>query len=282
MLLANSNSKKVKILLFLISFVNAEQLFSQPFYVAVDLGYGLGLASHNLASNTTIGLTQTNHSAVTGSFGQGIVIRANVGYQKSALMAFEMGVSYLQSGVFMSTSVKDTSYKQNLALSANMLCIAPSIRFSVGEKKTKLYLKAGLLIKLIGKITNKSTFYDQFNGTVIQTEWKYSKGLSFGASAGLGMIHHFNRKSAIYCEVFFNAQSWGPKIGSVVKYKVNGVDMIESLNPSQRNTHYLNNYSNGGNNSNYNYDQQLRQYFPFSSFGIKFGYQFGFGKNNQQ
>ena|SRR6218665_1552599 len=275
-------NKNAKLLLIAFSSFSINICLCQSFYTGIDLSYGMGLASQNLTSNTTIGVTQTSHSLVIGSFGQGASINAYFGYLQNQHISFELGITYLQSHGFRGSAVKDTSYKQDLALSANMLRLAPTIRFTVGEKKTKLYLKAGLLIRLAGKITNESTYYDLLNGTVIQTEWKYSKGLSLGASGGLGLIRNFNTKSAIYCELFFNAQTWGPKNGNVVTYRVNGVDKIATLNPSQRNTHYLNNYNSGGNNANYNYDQQLRQYFPFSSIGIKLGYQLAFGKNKEK
>ena len=161
-----------------------------------------------------------------------------------------------------------------------MFRIAPGIRLSIGEGKARLYAKIGFAVRVFGKITIQDTRYDIRNNITTEIEWKFSHGLSLGLTAALGGTKKINDKFSVFGELGMVNQSWAPEKGKVTKYEINGIDQIENLYPYQKNIDFSNNYTTTNNNpaAGYSHRQQLKQYFPFSSFGINIGIHLKFGK----
>jgi len=273
--------KRIVFLIIALVFQN-RSLISQTLYGGIDFGYASSLASQNIASNINIGITQTSNAIVKGSFGKGLNLNIFAGYNLTKQICLELGVSYLHGSKFTGAYIKDTVFKQNYSLSTTMLRLSPSIRIETGEGKTKMYLKAGVLIRLAGNIKSENTFYDYTSNTTTVSEWKYARGFSLGALAAVGCQRQINNKINVFSELFINVQSWAPKNGDVIKYTINEVSSLETLNFSQKSIHYVNSYTvANGKASGFLPSEQLKQYHSFNSIGLKIGIYFAIGKNKK-
>ena len=255
---------------------------AQKFYSAFDAGYNFGLAPQNITSNVNIGPSQTSNAVVKGSFGQGINCGITGGYLYSPNFSFELGISFSQSPSFEGSYIKDTSFKHQVSIKANMLRLAPGIKLTKGDGKTQFYLKLGLVFRLAGQAKLTNTFYDPQTNTTTVSEWKYFKGFSMGAYSAFGYSYKPNNKISFYAELMAIAQSWAPKFGDVVKYTINGTSSLETVNPSQQHTHFSDHYT--VTNSTYTTwepTEQLKQYYSFSSIGLKIGVVYFFNKKNE-
>lgn len=269
----------IPLLFCLISATN--NLVGQKLYGGSDLSYNLSMASQNIANNVNIYPGQTSRTAIKGSFGKGASISGFVGYWIKPNLAFQMDFIYLNGAHYKSTFKNDTIYEQKTDVSASMLKVAPVMLIGLGENKLKPYLKFGLLCRLFGNITGVNTIYDLQTNITTVTETKYKYGFSWGFMSALGVSRKLNNKFTLFSEMAVNVQTWAPSNGDVTKYTVNGVEMQENLLPVQRNVRYKNSYSTDKNNySTYKPREELKQYQPFSSVGIKIGFYYTFIKKN--
>ena len=272
---------KIRILITFTILQKSLLFFGQNWYAGIDGGYSLGMASQNITTNIKIGLTETTNANVKGSFGRGLNMNTILGYNITNQISCELGISYLKGFSFKGSYFKDSVFSQDIVISGNMLRVMPALKITSGgeSKRTRMYLKVGMVARLAGKITVENSYFDIPNNTTTISETKYTKGLSLGTIASAGFFHRISNKIKIFGELFFIAQSWGPKNSDITKYSINGVDQLKVLGFGQKSVHYTNNYkSTTTAQSTYIPSQQLRQYHNFSSIGINVGIQFAFRK----
>jgi hypothetical protein len=258
-------------------------LYCQKWYSNLGFGYNFGLAQQNITSTVKIGSNQTSYEVTKGSFGKCAGLSIGVGYFIRKEMAVEMDLSYLKGAQISGGLYRDTISNQNLTISANMLRLSPSLRFNINsENKISYFAKIGGVVRIAGSVMSQTTNDDLQNKTTIIIEYKYSKGLSIGASAGVGITYRMTNKIFFFVEAYLIAQSWGPKNGDVTKYSINGVDQLSVLDVGQKNIHFEDNYVLDNTKQSTSVpSQQLRQYYNFSSFGAKIGLQIKFGRKDQ-
>lgn len=286
---------KTQFAIVIISIIFATKAYGQKgLYLNVGGGYGIGIAANsNAASYDHIESSGSNTQKISngsGSFGKGVQFGATVGFMFSENIGAELNVGYLvgtkstqtinQDNYLMPPFMVSSSYENKM--SGNMFRLTPALKFSVGKDKLKPYMRIGLVIGMAGKIKNEITrSRPSFNGVQIVTEQESSMtgGVSIGLSAGLGANYKLNDKLGIFAEIAFISQSWAPNKSLLTKYTENGVDQLSSMTTNQKETIYLNSYTEVFGPSNPNVPAQaLKTAMPFSSIGLNIGVQLSFGE----
>jgi len=256
----------------------------QKYYAGFNAGYNLPFASQNIASKIDNELLQSSSLVVKGSLGQGINASGYGGLHLNKNLSFELGASYLYGSRFDGYFNKDTSFIQSSNISAYMVRLLPALRISGGENKLKYFIRFGAVLRLASTINVQNNYTDLTQNITSSTNWKYRHGLSIGVCASLGIAYEIKPNTFFSVELENMNQSWAPAEARVSEHTVNGVDQSTTLNESQKRTVFVKEFSIENNYfSTWEPRTQLKQYFPFSSIGLKVGLHFTFGtKTNSQ
>jgi hypothetical protein len=196
-------------------------------------------------------------------------------------VSLEANFSFITSKPINSVYIKDTSYQENLFLQAWMFRVSPVFRFSVPGRF--IYFKVGPIFRLAGNIIASYQFKDYSVNSVTNSDWHYSHGFSIGGFAAIGLKRKLNEHFSIFGEAALNVQSWAPKKGVVVSYKIDGAEMIETLNVAQKETNYVSGYTDHHRSkSGWEPSTELKQYFPFSNAALMVGVQFNFNHRDSE
>lgn len=161
----------------------------------------------------------------------------------------------------------------------------PSLKIQAPLTKITPYVKAGIVIGVGTKIkTEQQSVSSSGYGNVVNYSIKteYNGGLPFGFSGAFGGNYKLNKKFSIFGEFNFISQNWAPRHRKMTSYVYNGTDVLNNLLPYQRETDYVDNYTeknvNGNPEDPYTASKELKSYHPFSSWGISVGLQMNLGK----
>ncbi len=217
-----------------------------------------------------------------GSLGSGI----NVGLQGGAMLSdnfgIELGVNYLMGSKLTGHDYQDpdanTSDHYDWDETTTMLRIMPGVRFTAGSGDLKPYLRGSVVIGLSGKLTanSKDVNRDILGTTTTETTREFTGGSAMGFGGGLGVGYH-SGSLMIFGEISMIAQTWAYTKGVYTKYTVNGQDQLPNMKTYDKETDYVDSYTE---NSTPNLDaprQQTKWYQPMSSWGINVGVAFVLG-----
>jgi opacity protein-like surface antigen len=265
--------KKIFIILAICFFVN--QLSAQKLYFTINGGYALESNKTNIAGEylfynlTATSATYERTEIISFSLGKGVNFGGAVGYMFHKNIGAELGVNYL---IGAETTGKGTSYTGDFfsrGYKAKMLLFKPSLVISAGFEKINPYAKFGLLMST-GSITRQS---DSKNGanTSEQTS-KIDGGIGIGFTASAGISYGITPKIAIIGELNYNGLTYSPKKEQLTASKRNGVDILNTLTTSQKETEFTDTFIDDGtpsdpNKPSKNYFQNL----PLSSLGFNIG-----------
>ena len=263
-------------------------------YLNVGGGYGICIAANSNAASydrTQIaGLNTNKVSSGSGSFGKGVQFGATVGFMFSENIGAELNVGYLvgtkstqtlYQDIYMPPTMLSSSYENKM--SGNMLRLTPALKFSVGKDKLKPYMRVGLVVGLAGKlknvVTRNETYSSGASSYLSVEESSYTGGVSLGLSASLGVNYKLSDKLGIFAEIGIISQSWAPNKRLVTLSTVNGVNKLGTMTTNEKETTYLNSYTQVSSSYNPNVPAQaLKIAMPFSSVGLNIGVQLSFGK----
>jgi hypothetical protein len=250
---------------------------SQKMYFGLGGGYCFPIASQNLATNINIGVNQIEKSVVKGSYGEGVNFNCFVGYRLKSQFSVELDFVALKSKLYNANYTKDTSFQVKTSLSAYMVKSNVLLRFDIPE--SSIYFKVGPSFRLASSIITETTVYDYQSNTETFSKWKLTHGFSVGGFAAVGTTRTINKRIKCYGEVSLAVQSWAPKYGNIMEYKINGVDGKEALNISQTTINYSNSFvADNKNYSGWKPSQEPKSLQPFSGVALKIGIQLKLGK----
>ena len=244
-------------------------------YIGLNAGYHLPVAPQNLLSNSSIGISESDQHAVIGSLGQGIHANGWIGIIRNKNLAFELNALYQTSKSFSGSFIKDTSYQQNTKISGQVLNLAPVIRISIAE--TPWFFKVGPICREAGDIKVHYETTEGMGSIVTKERWKYTRGFSMGAFASVGRTIKSSEHWSFTAELCLMSQSWAPGRGRAVEYSINGVNTISTLNPIEKEIQFEKEVQiQYKSRSEWESVKKLKQTFPFSSIGIRLGFNFEF------
>lgn len=203
--------------------------WSQNIYGVISGGYQFGVGKQNLEHHVVADF-QDPYSPwpwkqVDVSLGKGAITNVILGYDFKQNYGISLTGSYLLGAEFSSITTKYDNVTFERKLSASMVRINPSFKLYVSENRLKTYADIGLIIG-VGKVNFNYKGYRE-DTTLIEYNYIYDGGVSFGASARFGVDYELSKRIQVFAEFNFISQSYAPKKGSLTKYVVNNVDMTE-------------------------------------------------------
>jgi hypothetical protein len=265
-----ANRALTVVILFLFS-----QFMIAQVYFNIDCGYSLPAASQNLTSKINIGNSKNSYGIISGSLGKGFYKEITVGKTINSMIAFELCSSFLSGSKYYGSFSEDLNAQNNLTIYANMFRIIPVLKFTTTNSRVNLFAKFGVGSRIAGKITVVRTDHNIPKGSITESVTKYSHGGSICFLGAIGTQYSLNNRLGLYLQICTITQSWAPKESEIVKYTINGNNMLETLQAGQKHTTYKDHYEASGSGSSvWTSTQQMKQYFPFSSIGINFGIQY--------
>ncbi len=252
---------------------------AQEPYVNVGIGYGMNAASQTMQYTESISSdTVATFKGAHGSLAKGLNVGVSFGYAFNKNLGVELGVNYLKGSQIKSTYTDYTyifTNLQTITTQANMLRLVPTIVLATGEGTLRPYAKAGLVIGVLGKTTDK---YTNNIGSYAYEETRESSGgiaIGFASSLGLNIVGGY---LSLFGELAMINQSWAPTKNVMTESKYKGVDQLASMTTYQKETNYVDSYTVTTKPDQNSPRLNTKQYLPMSSFGINFGLRINLGK----
>ncbi len=168
-----------------------------------------------------------------------------------------------------------------------MVRISPSVIIAVGEGAIQPYAKAGLAFGTMGRLTEIDSYsngYDNFETTTVS---EGGLAIGFCSAAGIktqgGSLSFFgeneeNNKMTFFAEIAMINQTWAPTKSIVTKFTVNKTDQLSTLTLYEKETDFVDSYTEATAPDLNAVRQSTKNYLPMSSFGIYAGVRFTFWK----
>ena len=276
------NYFKMLFLIFVINLLSAPLLFAQGAYLNINSGYATSMSTQNLSGfeNSTfefyLNSYSLKHEQIFFSFGKGLNFGADFGYMFNKNLGAEIGVSYLIGGNTISTLTQPNNSTE-ITVSSKMLRINPSLVITSSFEKINPYAKFGLILGsgYVILSSNQEISGQQSNSESI----KLSGGIAIGLTSGIGALYKINDKLSFFGELNMINLSYGPTKGIKTDFRIDGVDMLPSLTTRQKETEYLDSFTETSSNSNPQDSEpskKLKQKLPFGSFGLNLGLRVNF------
>jgi hypothetical protein len=277
---------KIALLIILPGLFTSQLMAQKKMYASIDAGYGIKMGTQTLLydskSNNFNGSSTTTNKVKDVSFGKGFNFGAAFGYMFTKNVGAELGVSYLLGGKTKSTSdVTDvegllTSHRTgDMALSAKMFRIIPSVVIDAGLEKIDPYAKFGLVIGL-GSIKIESNNND--NGDVTVKKTKVNGGVALSLSSAVGVKYNINDMMSVFGELNMMTLSYSPSKGKITEYTENGVDQLPLMTTNEKEYKFVkeNTYESSNPTPDSEPNKEMHQKFPFGNFGINLGFRINF------
>lgn len=242
------------------------------FYVDVHGGYNLPIAGQPIMENYDYTGADDTYDDVMGSFGKGANVGIAAGYMLSPNFGAELGFNYLLGSKYESTGRTNlTTYNQTMK--GNMFQLSPSIVLKTNTVgKMNHYVKAGLLVGLGAKVTEEIEIRSGVNSAYGVRE--YTGNASLGITGAVGTEFAVNNNMAFFIEAKGNGLTYKPEKSEVVQATLNGQDQLQYLTVRDKNTVYLDSYTDNATVNEPNRASRISM--PFSSIGVNVGMRFKF------
>lgn len=286
-----SNIKKkinLQLTAVIIAVFAVSHLQSQGFYISAGGGYGLPAAPSLNGSYEHDDFEIDEYSTLKGSgtLGKGFQVGGAFGYMLNENIGAELGIMYLAGTKLKqrdyNTGGIDNSYHSEFSEKATILRFIPAIKITTGKHNLKPYLKTGVIIGIAGKIYYSYSSLSSNLGThQYEREIEFSGNTSFGFSGSIGVEYKLNTKFGFYAEFNIITQSWAPGKSVMTKSEWNGVDDLPSMTTSEKETIYVDSYTNEGLDDPSSPSKALKEYMPLSSIGMNVGVHFNFVRKKE-
>lgn len=254
--------------------------WSQNLTASLSSGYQFGVGKqnleHHIVSDFLDPYSPWPWKQVDLSLGKGVMTNFSIGYDLNQNYGISLSGSYLSGAEFSSKATKYDNITYERKLSASMIRINPSFRIFVGENRLRTYADIGFILG-IGKVNFNYRGYSE-DTTVVEYNYVYDGGLSYGASARFGVEYNLSKRFQIFAEFNFISQSYAPEKGYLTKYVFNNVDMTESAQqyPSSSEIVFVDELQTDPSISPLPSEPAIRakHSYPFHSYGFNFGVKF--------
>ena len=272
---------------------------AQGLYAGVGVGYGFPSQVQAYTPASTSSGTSTSYTSQSASLGKGMSVGIYGGYMVTKNIGFELGISDKLSSTTSTTSgtsavdtsgsLVTTSTGSNVnTIKSSLFRLTPAIRFAVGDGMLQGYMVTGLIIGFPTATnetagTNTSTTY--FGATELSSSANtsdeivtYSGSMIIGFHGAIGVLYSLSDNIGIFGELSGNFQTWAPTEAQITTLTYNGVNELNSLTTSQKQTNYESTYTvNTASNTPGSPTEAAKMYLPFSTWGITIGVHFNFG-----
>ena len=243
--------------------------------IGLEVGYGFPWAVDDVPDGNIKFADNGSKEIETFKYSNGTGMNYSLFFKYSinSLIESKCLVSYLD-GTFATKTIQFSTTSTNESYKGNMFWIAPNLIFNLNKKKISPYAFVGFMVGVAGKITKNGE--TRSTNKLTETKVVYSHGTAFGLSSGLGLKFHLgkNNKWGIFCEAKITSASYGPKRGELVKYNIDGTDLLGSRTISDKKVIYKNKYVVDESIPPVSSEPAIssRRFYPFSSLGLNCGF----------
>jgi len=249
----------------------------EGFYINAGLGYGLGLASQNIASfydskMDTSGFITDNQ--VNVSLGKGLNFKLAFGYMINSNIGFELGLSYLMGANNTATQVKPVSPDINETYESvyysSMFMVNPSIVVASGMEIINPYAKFGINMGF-GSFSNEQSLNNDTINLFQKTQ--FDGGVAIGFNAAVGCNFVLNNYISLFAEFNMLNMSYAPDKSEIIEYTAQGTDMLPIMTINEKQTNYVETITNTGATVTDPDipNKALKQSWAFGNFGLNIG-----------
>jgi hypothetical protein len=249
--------------------------FKDRFSLRLGGGFGIGLCYYDPCDfydeeyySTYNDLTTINLVLGRGfnvNLGAEYMFTKNIGVQLNLKDFFGMPIKQTIHDFYQETDPRTINYR----LDPMMLQVIPSLVLDLGLRKIDPYARFGLIIGAYPLIKNQRT--EIHNGDTYEYSGKYTGNIPLGYSAAAGVKVSLKKNFSLFGEFECNGINYTPKTYKMIKYSVNGVDLLSTLPLKATQIDYVKNYDALVITSDDTPMKQLRTSFPFSNFEINIG-----------
>ena len=254
-------------------------------YIDLGVGYGAPALRQLVAVEYNSTQNSSTFKGIYSSLGQGIQPQLVVGYKINPNTGIEIGYGFLL-GSKISADINDAS-NPNFTETGTQEMYARMHRLSLGtrvaytEGNIHPYIRMGIIFGVGAKVistTETTTTGPSFNETYSREE-EYTGGLSIGFTTGLGLRYHISESFGIYLEAGLIAQNYSPAHSEITRFDIDGQDQLGGMTTRQKQTDYVDEFTDSGSPIDGEPDQDLKFHLPMSSWAISAGVHFYFGAN---
>lgn len=267
----------MKIFHFILFTLLSNYSFSQQLTASFSGGFQFGIGKENMVHHNMDDFWDWQPwlwEHVDLSLGKGSMINASIGYDFKQHYGLNLRASYLFGTEFTST-IEMTNHTIERTLSSSILRLNPSVTLYVEEKQFKMYADIGFIlgvgsIHFSVKSFSPDTIFSSFT-------YNYYGGVSFGASARLGLEYQLTEKIKVFGEFNFISQSYAPKKGRLMERIINNENVTDQYtNPGSTEIEFVDEMTM---DPTYFPDpnvpsQRPKHSYPFHSYGLNLGVKF--------
>jgi hypothetical protein len=169
-------------------------------------------------------------NAVYGSLGAGLGFHAAFSKSiKNGPLGLDLDLGYVVGKEYKVTSnFSSDTYEatETMKTKAKSFQITPSLTFAHALGKQQLYTRIGPVFSFTSIEFNESFTED---GDLYEIQHKDKGGIGVGFRGVIGFCFNADSKIQFFSELSFTSLSYAPKEGEFTKYKINGVDILDTL-----------------------------------------------------
>lgn len=256
-------------------------LHAQHFYARIGIGGSVGTSNSldMLYKYTDDGVNQTVRIQPV-DLGSGFNGCVAFGFMPSKYVGFELAISKVLGFPNFGDSVVSMpgGTSATAKIKANVLSVIPSVVITAGLEKVNPYARFGLIVGVL------PIMYHYFDAdqpsvnppneiTALQT---YYGGVALGFNATGGVSFHINKLISMFAELNFVGMNFAPTESELIKYDINGVDQLPTMNTKQKETLYVTKLNLGEQIPDTSPNKRLKKTYPLNSVGASFGVMFKF------
>ncbi|MDP1817555.1 MAG: hypothetical protein Q8K92_24055, partial [Leadbetterella sp.] len=237
--------KRYKILIILFfSLLTAKQSVLCQSTIGIEVGYGFPWATDEISDGNINVLDNGIREIETFrmSHGTGMYYSLSIKHPINSLLEGKCLFSYLDgTNVTKTIQFPTTSTKESHK--GNMFWISPTLVFNLNKKKITPYAFVGFMVGIAGKITRERE--TRSTNKLTESKSVYSHGTALGISSGLGMKLYpvKGSKWGLFFEAKIISSSYAPKRGELVKYTIDGEDLLNSISVNESVVVYKDKYT---------------------------------------
>lgn len=267
-------NKKIKIIgLTSLGILALNTVCAQQWQFGISGGYGVGLATSNASnykasSDPNSSNTIEKYTTVKNEFGKGLNLQMNATYMFNENIGLDLGLSYLM-GSKVITLDENTTSTQESTTQLNMYRMLPSLVVATSLNDVNLYMKFGFNVGTGNMEMNMINTSAQQYATA-----KLSGGYSLGTQAAVGMDFPISDNIKITGEIYYVSSNYAPTFLEITKMDMGGVNYLDNITVSEKQTNLVDNYIDNGNNDKTKPSTGLKEYYTVGSVGLQIGLKF--------
>lgn len=253
-------------------------LHAQRFFVELHGSWQQPIGGYSSFSSTGNQGGSTERESETFNFGKGAGAGLVVGGLLGSRTGWEARVTRLLGAKNSATTSYVSEFgtdKDEISLTCESWRIEAAMRFHLGAVGG-WYMAIGPSVAVGTRLRQENesndTHYPPFGTpttSISEQTVLYTGRLAWGAFGAVGYTHQGKGRMGWFAEMNCTAQSWAPMRSEVTKYTIDGIDYLDNLDTSERETEYVESYttSNDPNEAR----KAVLMHLPMSSFGLRAG-----------